>query len=331
MPKRHKYLFQKITSPENFQRAYDLTCRGKRSSAGYLEFKQDAPARIAALRESVASGAYSPGPFRTFWVTEPKPRQIDAMSFSDRVVQHALHSIVEPIFDAIFHGRSYACRRGRGTHRGAIAVQADLRGLIRSGEEDVYFLKTDFRKYFHSISLPQLWAVIESKIRCPRTLALIEEFTPRSGVGLPIGNLTSQLWANLYGHVVDNWLIRSGARLWHRYMDDVVVIAPGRAGLTWLLGIQSRMVEFCREALSLTFSKWSVQHHARGINFLGYRIWPTHKLLRKSSVRRAKRTARALRQRGDLPAWQRWSASWAGHAKWADSANLISHLNLHTI
>jgi hypothetical protein len=331
MPKRHKDIFDRIISPENFQRAYELTCRGKRSSAGYLEFKQDAPALIAELREEVAAGTYLPGPLRTFWVTEPKPRQIDAMSFRDRVAQHALHDVIEPIFDAIFHGRSYACRRGRGTHRGVVAVQADLRHLIKDGEQDVYFLKTDFRKYFHSIPLGRLWEAIERKIQCARTLALIEKFTPRLGVGLPIGNLTSQLWANLYGHLVDCWLIGAGARLWHRYMDDVVLMAPGRKMLSWLMDVRQRMVDFCGEELGLTLSKWSIQHHERGINFLGYRIWPTHNLLRKSSVRRAKRTARAIRSRGDATAWQRWSASWAGHAKWADSHNLINHLNLQTL
>ncbi len=327
MGKRHRNLFSRIISMDNLREAYRLTSLGKRRSLGYLLFKEQAEPELARLAAELAAGTYRPGAPREFRVYEPKPRLISAMPFRDRIVQHALHSVVGPIFERTLMGRCYACRKGKGTHAGADAVQAELRAVIAT-HGTCHFLKTDFRAYFASIRRAALWQEIERKISCVGTLRLIEAFTPRTGTGLPIGNLTSQLWANVYGHVFDRWLVTQGALRWHRYMDDVVILGTDAGTLRSLLH-QAR--EFASATMGLDLSRWMVAHWQAGVNYLGYRIWPTHRLLRRSSVVSARRKLRAFARHGDDGARQRFLGAWLGHAQHASTHNLLQSLNIQPV
>jgi hypothetical protein len=311
---------------DNLRTAFSLTRRGKGNTLGFLEYKEDAEVRLFELHEALASGSYTPAPPAEFIVYEPKPRQISALRFPDRVAQHALCRVIGPIFDSTLLSRCYACRVGRGTHYGVLAVQSELRRML-AAQGDLYFLKTDFRHYFASINRPRLWREIERKISCRKTLELIERFLPREGCGLPIGNLTSQLFANVYGGIFDRWMVSQGVRHWHRYMDDVVVLG----GAEWrpMVQLLKSAESFARDEMGLGLSRWMVANYERGINYLGYRIFPTHKLLRKSSVIRARRKLRVFERRGNTEARSRFLASWMGHASWADSHNLLSSLNLN--
>ncbi len=310
---------------DNLRAAYSLTRRGKRNTRGYLRYKEEEEVHLAVLHAELAAGTYSPAAPREFVIHEPKARSISALAFADRIAQHALCNVIGPIFDRLLMGRCYACREGYGTHYGISRVQSEMRRLlIQHG--DLYFLKTDFRHYFANIDRAVLWVEIERKISCRRTLALIERFTPRTGIGLPIGNLTSQLWANVYGHVFDRWLVSQGVVHWHRYMDDVVVLG----GKEWrpMVDLLHRADEFARQEMGLTLSRWMVAHYSRGVNFLGFRIWPTHKLLRRDSVVRARRKLRNFQRHEDPAGCTRFLASWLGHADWADSHNLKRSMGL---
>lgn len=322
MAKKFRNLIDVITSDAVMRLAYRRTCRGRRLSAGALEFKEWSEVNLRDLAESMRAGSYRPDAARVFTIYEPKPRIITAASFRDRVAQHALCAVISPIFERTLLPRTYACRAGLGTHAGVVAVQADLRRLGMP----LYALKTDFSKYFASIDRVVLRGLIRRKISCAATLRLIEAITPPVGVGVPIGALTSQLWANVYGGVVDRHLqMQLGARHWHRYMDDIVVLGHD---VGWLRATRASIEVVAAETLHLRFSHWSVQPVSRGVNFLGYRIWPTHKLLRRSSVARAKRALAALRRRGDIEGLTRFIAAWTGHAKWADSHNLFCSIGL---
>jgi hypothetical protein len=149
---------------------------------------------------------------------------------------------------------------------------------------------------------------------------------PRSCIGLPIGSLVSQIFANIYAGSLDRHLQQDlGERHWHRYMDDLVVFGPS---IGHLQGLREEIERFSREQLGLRFSKWSVQPASRGVNFLGYRIWPGHKLLRRDSVQRARRKIARFRATGDTERLERFLASWTGHASWADSHNLLKSLRV---
>lgn len=325
MARRYRNLIGRITSPRNMERALQLTARSKRLTPGYLAFKEFSALNLADLARDMASGRYQPGAPHEFYILDPKRRLISALPFRDRIAQQALCLVIAPIFDAALLPRAFACRPGKGTHAGVIQLQSDLRREGRGGE--LHFLKTDFSRYFASVERCVLWRLIEAKISCRATLALIEAMVPRTGIGLPIGSLTSQILANLYtGATLDRFLQQScGERLWYRYMDDLVVLGRSQAHLR---ALKDAIEVYAARELSLRFSKWQVAPASRGINFLGYRIWASHKLLRRDSVVRARRKIKAITARGDTPRLHQFLAAWLGHARWADSANLIKSLGL---
>lgn len=322
MGKKHRNLIGQIVCERNLRRAYLQTARGKRRSFGYLEFKEYAELNLSLLEQEIRDGSYAPGAPREFLIYEPKARLISALPFRDRVAQHALVNVIGPIFEATLLPRTYACREDMGTHAAVIALQAEMR---RMGAP-LYALKTDFSKYFASIDRGALHRMIAKKISCAATLRLISAIVPPRGLGLPIGALTSQLFANVYGGEVDRFIhFALRERCWYRYMDDIVVLGsdPHR-----LRAVKSEMENFALSTLGLRLSRWSVSPVSRGVNFLGYRIWPTHKLLRKSSVTRAKRRVRTYRAANDADALMKFCAAWKGHAQWADSHNLLRALDL---
>lgn len=324
MGQRFRNLIDRITADANMRHAYRLTAAGKRLTPGYLDFKEFSPLNLERLAGEMRDGSYRPGEPRSFMIFDPKQRLISALPFRDRVAQHALCAIIGPIFEATLLPRTFACREGKGTHAAAIAVQADLRRLSR--QAPVYVLKTDFSRYFASIERPALWSLIDAKISCSGTLRLIEAMLPREGIGLAIGNLLSQILANVYGGVVDRHLQQTLCeRHWFRYMDDMVILGRSSPHLRFVKVSIERMAA---ERLGLRFSKWSVQPASRGVNFVGYRIWPTHKLLRKDSVVRARRKIAAYRVAGEHEKLERFLAAWTGHASWADSHHLLASLEI---
>lgn len=319
MPKRHGNLIERIASLENLRDAYVKTARGHRNTWGYLEFKEYAGANLLAMREQLLDHAWVQNEYRQFTVLEPKPRLISALDFKDRLVQHALVNVIGPIFGAGLLPYTFACRRGLGSHAGVRHIQAAMRSTGAT-----HFMKTDYSKFFPSIDRPRLHWMIERKIKCRGALSLVRSMIPQTGLGLPIGSLTSQLFANVYAGHVDRFIhFELGARHWARYMDDIVVLSSNPYELrAWFADIE----EFSQRRLGLSISKWQVSPISRGINFLGFRIWPRHKLLRKSSVISAKRKIARYTRHGDALALSAFIAAWRGHAAHADTCNLFSHL-----
>lgn len=325
MGKKYRNLIGRITADATMMEALRLTSRGKRLTPASLEFKEFSILNLDRLAHDMATGAYVQGEPHEFQIFDPKLRTISALPFRDRIAQHALFLVITPIFDATLLPRTFACRPGMGTHRAAITLQSDLR-RIECANGPTYVLKTDFSKYFASIDRAVLWQLIEAKISCAATLRLIEAMLPRSGIGLPIGSLVSQIFANIYGGIVDRHLQQDlGERLWYRYMDDLVVLGSSSDHLR---AAKRSIEDLSRNELGLRFSKWSIQPASRGVNFVGYRIWSTHKLLRRDSVKRARRKIRAYRMVGDHARLEKFLGAWTGHASWADSRNLMKSLGL---
>jgi len=320
--KRHKNLIERITHPENLRVAYHNTAKAKRQTFGYLEFKEFAQININRLRDELAAGDYRIGKYREFTIYEPKPRLISALDFKDRLVQHAVCNVIGPIFERSLLNHTFACRPGLGTHAGVRYIQAELR---KPGA--THYLKTDYSKFFPSVDRAILHGLIERKIGCQLTLKILREIIPETGCGIPIGSLTSQLFANVYGSQVDNFIHHAlKHRRWARYMDDIVILGDDPIRLR---DDFYRIQEFSVNQMAMRISKWSCSGVGRGINFLGYRIWSTHKLLRRDSVLRAKRkVARFIRQ-DDRAGLDQFLASWSGHAGWADTHNLFTWMEKH--
>jgi len=311
-------LIDKIVSKENMELAYKRTSNAKRMTWGYLEFKEYKQINLDLLAKEMASGEYKIGGYREFVIYEPKPRLISALDFKDRLVQHAVVAIIEPIFEATFLPSTFACRKGLGTHAGVKYIQAQL----RKENAPKFYLKTDFSKFFPSVDHNILLEMVDKKITCERTLKIIKEIIKPNEVGIPIGSLTSQLFANVYGSKLDMFIQHElKCKQWARYMDDVVILDNDK---NRLLDYFSKIKEFSESNLKLKISKWHCGKTSNGINFLGYRIWKTHKLLRKDSVTRAKRKIKYYITHNKLLDLDKFAAAWAGHARWANTNNLYN-------
>jgi RNA-directed DNA polymerase len=324
--KRYRNLIGTICSDQNMREALRLTARGKQLSPGHLDFNEFAPLNLEMLATDMRRGEYRPGTPHEFRILDPKPRLITALPFRDRVAQQALCLVIGPIFDRLLLPRCYACRPGKGTHAAAREVQATIRRIERLGLP-AYFLKTDFSRYFASIELPVLWRLIDKKISCRATLRLLEAMVPRRG-HRAADRLADVADPRQCLHRRDaRSLPAAGAR-----RDRLVSLHGRRRGAGHLERAVCASSRIDRalfgRAFGLRFSKWSIAPASRGINFLGYRIWADHKLLRTDSVVRARRKIAAYRAAGDTDRLQRFLGAWLGHASHADTRNLIRALGV---
>lgn len=322
MGKKYRNLFNKIVDIDNLRNAYKKTLKGgNRYTEGHLRFKENLEANLYILQQQMIKENYEIGEYYSFKVYEPKVREINSLPFRDRIVQHAINNIIEPIFEKTFYSASYACRKNKGTHKGINKVQSTMRKMKKIGE--YFFLKMDFRKYFKSIYSKLLKSKIAKKITDNKTLRLIFKFIDERGIA--IGNLISQLCANLYGHIFDTF-IKTKLKVKHyfRYMDDTVIFHKSKK---YLKSIQKKLQVFIRVYMKLKFSKWFIQKaEVRFLDFLGVRIKSAYKLLRKNSVTRARRNIARFIRLELFDKLRMFLASWIGHATKADSYNLLKLL-----
>ena len=316
-------LFESACSFASLEAAAARAARGTTKTAEVAGFLLDLEPEILHLERELLGGTYSPGPYRTFTVRDPKPRQITVAPFRDRVVHHALCGAIEPVLEQHYIAHSYACRKGKGTLRAVRQAQ-------RLTRRHAYFLKLDVRSYFHSIDHDVLCALLRRKFKDRRLRAALERIIrhpvpgcPR-GKGLPIGNLTSQHLANFYLSSFDHFVLqdlRPGGYV--RYMDDMVLFGACREHL-WECHASS--IGFLRTALRLELrSEATLLAPVRqGLPFLGRRIFRELVRLRREnlrrSVRRLRRKARRARAgRLDPRSWERSLGSVFAHLSQADS------------
>jgi len=287
--KTHRHLFDKIMAFPNLLLAAKLAQRGKRFRYEVARFNFGLERDLLKLQEELVSGKWTPGAYHSFTVYEPKERPIVAAPYRDRVVHHALCNVIEPIFEAGFMEDSYACREGKGTHAALDRAQDFLR-LSR------FVLQCDVRKFFFSVNHETLRSVISKKIGCARTLELIHKIIASGGsVGLPIGNLTSQLFANVYLNELDRFVKQKlKARRYLRYMDDFAVFGDSKSELA---AIKKEIAGFLEDRLQLELKeKKSVVLHAKnGMSFLGFRMFPCYRRLTGANVAKFVKHFKALR------------------------------------
>ena len=333
MPISYNNLYEQIYSFDNLLDAWQKARKGKRRHREVLKFELDLEGNLIALQNDLVWEEYQPGAYRYFTVTSPKPRQIAALPFRDRVLQHAINNIIEPIFEARFISDSYACRPGRGTHACANRVESFLRATLRTHGR-VYALKADIAKYFASIHRPTILKILARNIACERTLQLIRAVIYADGedteFGIPIGNLTSQLMANIYLHQLDNEVKHNvRAKQYVRYMDDFCIIHHDKA---YLHAARAHIEDWLREHLLLrTNHKTQVFpvsiKNGAALDFVGYRIYPTHRRLRRDSIKRITTSLKRLRKQYaagkiDLDEVRPVVHSWIAHASHANTQGL---------
>lgn len=302
MPISYSSLYEQIYSFANLYDAWSKARKGKRRNREVLRFESDLEGNLIELQNDLIWQSYTPGAYRYFTVLSPKPRQIAALPFRDRVLQHAINNLIEPIFEARFISDSYACRPGRGTHACADRVERFLR-IAQRNHGRIYALKADVSKYFASIHRPTILKILARNISCERTLQLIKTVIYADGehtdYGIPIGNLTSQLMANVYLHQLD-MEVKHNMQVKHyaRYMDDFCIIHHDK---NYLHAARAHIEDWLQENLQLkTNHKTQVtpvaNRNGMALDFVGYRIYPTHRRLRRDSIKRIKTSLKRLQR-----------------------------------
>ena len=347
--RRIGWLWEKLTSFENLYLAARKARRGKREKIPVERFEFDLERNLTELSRSLLDRSYRPGSFRTFMISDPKPRLISAAPYRDRVVHHVICNVLEPIFERSFIFDSYACRRGKGTH-------ASVDRYIRFARLNRYVLKCDVRKFFPSVDHQILMEQLGRKIKDPNVLWLagmiVEHSNPQEEVpgffpgddlftalerkrGIPIGNQTSQFFSNVYLDPLDHFIKeRLRCRHYLRYCDDFVVLDNDKGRLAEVRdGIEKFLLN---RRLWLHPKKRVISRVDEGLRFLGYRIWPNRILLNRRGLarfcRRLKRYQHLVRTGRLSPqSLTQRIRSWIGHACHADTWRLRSDLFRRTI
>lgn len=286
----HGSLFEKVISLENLFAAWREFQRGKRFKEDVLEFALAAEEHLIRLHRNLANGRYTHSPYRHFIVSDPKPRDIHKASVRDRVLHHAIHRVIEPMFEKRFIYDTYSSRKGKGTHRAVCRFEQLAWKLCRNRTRTVWVLQCDVRKFFASIDHVLLLAAVTRALKDERLLILLSDiitsFSVTPGKGIPLGNLTSQLFANAYLDPLDQYVKRVlCAPVYLRYADDMLLAhTDKRLLLVWcdrieqFLSVDRKLVIHPHKT---TLRKWH-----QGIDFLGYVSFPTHRVLRTRTRRR---------------------------------------------
>ena len=348
--KTYKHLYQEIVFFGNLYMAYLEAARGKRGQPEVAAFDFNLEANLLRLQEELWTQTYRPAPYRSFRITDPKPRLISAADFRDRVVHHALVRVIEPLFERSFIPDSYANRLGKGTHRALDRCQEFARRYC-------YVLQCDVVQFFPSIDHAILRGILARKIADPDVMWLVDRilesgagvlrdeydvawfpgddlFAVNRPRGLPIGNLTSQFWANCYLNPLDHFVERElGCKAYLRYVDDSLLLADDKRLLwEWKPAVQDFLA---RLRLTLHARESTVYPVTNGIPFLGFRIYPTHRRLKRANgvafARRLRRGYAAL-ARGEMTNedLDRRIQGWVAHAAHGDTYGL-RHSLLSTI
>jgi retron-type reverse transcriptase len=299
MSKTNHNLWEKIVQFENLYIAWNQARLGKRKKANVAEFSLNLEENLFTLQEELISGNYHPGPYHHFFIHEPKKRLISAASFRDRVVHHALCNLLIPIYGQKFIEDTYANRVDKGTHK----------AITRAGQfspENKYVLPLDVQQFFPSVDHDILITKLKVSVQDSKTINLCQQilssgkdthdfnpnlhFFPEDDLsdqtrprGLPIGNLTSQFWANVYLNDLDHFIKEKlQCKGYLRYVDDLLLFSDNKPTLhQWH---EQLSLEFLHLRLKLHENRAIPKPTISGIPFLGFQIFPTHKRLKRRNV-----------------------------------------------
>jgi len=285
--KRRGFLFEKLVSFENLHEAFRRAYRGSGRTDEACEFNFYLEKELSVLKSELENGTYYPAKYRYFMISDPKERRISVAPFRDRVVHHALVRVLEPVFEPCFIYDSYATRVGKGTHRAVERAQQFLR-------KNTCYLKTDVEKYFDSVDHDVLLKLICRKVKDDKVIALSEKIIRNSdlsreldsGQGLPVGNLTSQFFANVYLNPLDHYFKDElGIKYYIRYMDDMVIFSNERDSLKEILKKQEAFLSGNLK-LGLKHNATFLNIRQHGLPFLGFRIFPNLKRIKRENLKR---------------------------------------------
>ncbi len=343
--KTYNNLYRKLCSEENLFLAYRKARKGKSKKKSVLEFEKNLDYELRTLREELLSKTYMPKPLKRFIVRDPKTRTIHASAFRDRIVHHLIILVIRPIFERIFIYDSFASRIGKGTHSAIKRFDYFKRKASRNGKlvknsrnnnsVEGYVLKADIKHYFDTVDHEILIDMIREKIKDEELIWLIRKVLENFdssvvGRGIPLGNYTSQFFANIYLNKLDYFVKHIlKAKYYIRYVDDFVIIHRNK-----------KRLEYFRKEIELFLKKLKIELHSdktnitplqKGTQFLGYRIFYHHKLLIKRNLYKFRKNLNkklGLLKEGiiDKNKILEDLQGWLGYAKWANNYKLRENL-----
>lgn len=286
------HTYQDIISLENLLEAWSEFKRGKKSRKDVELFGRNLMSNVISLHNDLSEKKYLHSPYSAFKISDPKPRDIHKASVRDRLLHHAIYRILYQYFDTKFIHDSYSCRKWKGTHR-AINRFKDFAGKVsKNHTKTCWVLKCDIRKFFASIDHVVLFGILEKHISDNDTLWLLKQVIGsfntegKVGVGLPLGNLTSQLLVNIYMNEFDQYVKHElKIKYYIRYADDFVFLSEDKNTLEQLV---PKISQFLEEKLKLSLhpNKVFIKTFASGVDFLGWVHFSKHRVLRTATKKR---------------------------------------------
>lgn len=319
------HLYRKIISIENLFQAWDEFKRGKHSKKDVQKFELRLEDNLFNLHQNLKTKTYRHSSYTAFNIYDPKFRHIHKALVRDRVVHHAIVSKIEPIFDKSFIFDSYSCRKGKGMHRAVKRLSNFARKVSRNYTGKCFVLKMDIKKFFASIDHEILIDFLKKKLADEDLIWLLQNIIHSfsEGKGIPIGNLTSQIFANIYLNKLDKF-VKNELRIKYyiRYADDFVILSNEKEYLKNLIPI---IDQFLRDNLKLSIhqEKIVIRKLIQGIDFLGYIVLPQY-LLPRTKTRR--RIFRKLGQKIGSEAFHQTLQSYLGYLKHANSYKIVQQV-----
>lgn len=328
--KRHGNLFPKIVEKDNLYAAYKAARKGKGWQNTVKNFERSLDANLSRIQQSLIDKTFTTSKYTEKTIYEPKERIIYKLPFNpDRIVQHALMNVLEPIWDGLMIHDSYSCRKEKGIHAGSRRTMEYIRAVGKGG----YCLKMDISKFYPSVNHDIIYEIVQKKIKCKDTLWLLHDiiYSYGGGKNILIGNYTSQWLGNLYMNELDMF-VKHEMQFVHyiRYCDDFIFLHPDKH---YLHEIQDSITDFISDELDMSLSKSDIFPIKHGIDFLGYRHFPDKVLLRKSTAKRIKKRMLVLPNMLKLgqitsDSYKSSIASTLGWLKWANSHNFTRSVEI---
>jgi len=303
MKKFTKTYCEIITIP-NLLFAWEEFLLGKKKRVDVAIFQDHLMNNIFSLYRELKTKKYQHGGYQAFKISDPKPRDIHKATVSDRLLHHLLYQETYQYFDQQFIYDSYSCRLGKGTHRAVRRLSEFADKVSQNKRRTVWIFKCDIRKFFDSVDHDILISILRDKIRDEKLMEIIEKiirsYSTKPGKGIPLGNLTSQIFSNIYLDRLDQFMKRN-LRIKHylRYTDDFIILDVKKERLEKLVPVLN---DFLEQDLKLQLhpNKLIIRKIHRGIDFLGYIVYPTHLILRTKTKRRMLRKIAAKKRELDV-------------------------------
>lgn len=329
--KTEKGLFENMCSFENANISFHQAAKCRRYGEEVLAFSMELEENLVRACDELRGLTYQPGEYTVFKVWEPKECLVMALPFYDRVIQHMVCNVIEPPFERKFYYHSYACRPGKGMHAASDTLYKWLYETMILQGLKMHAIKGDISGYFANIPHEPLKADIRRTIGDRKVLAITDRIIDHNGilpdgVGNPVGNLTSQLFANVYGHRLDMFIKHTlKVKYYIRYMDDFIILSDNLPQLReWF----RRIEEFLETEMLLHLNpKSTILYAGNGIDFCGYIHFPDHRKVRKASIRRLKQSVKEYKA-GEISReyFYRVIESRKGHLGHADTWHILKAL-----